>query len=97
MAFAIFKSYVVSNHFKESLADWFPMQIDSPTVCIYSYAIFILGTDHFYLDVIDRHRRYNNEYIYGFKFVIMNNHLMHRIIHDAVIVFIVKIALHFLL
>lgn len=46
-AFTIFKSYVVSSGFKDSLADWFPVQIDSPAVCIYSYILFILGTDLF--------------------------------------------------
>lgn len=49
------------------------------------------------MGVIDRCRSDNNEYIYRFKFVIINNHVLQRIIHDGVVVFLVKIALHFLL
>lgn len=73
------------------------MQTGSLAVCIYSYISFIFGTDLFYLDIIGRHRRHNNDYSYGFKFVIINSHILERIICDPVIVFVVKIPLHFLL
>lgn len=66
-----------------------------PEVCIYNYVIFILGTDLFYVDVIVRHRKY--EYVNGFKFVIINKHVLKRIICDAVTVFTVEIPLHCLL